>query len=964
MVDYNALKKKFPTKDPQKKKKIAAIKAIKREYAAKRAALGGGAPTLKKGVVFYAVVILGLMILGSLILSVTGKGGPKEISRAQILVRKSVDSVAVALGRYRYHVGSYPSTEEGIESLAAITPRKKGWNGPYINHVVKDPWGHDYVYVNNGENEYPTLYSKGPDGKAGTTDDVLPDRALYDAPFKDTSWTKGWMPYYLRGYVLAPDKRTKSAIEEEVKAVLAAEQGPAEGEFVLHDGWEFSRDQKEWKSVRVPHDWAISGPFDINLDGHTGKLPWKGVGYYRRTLELPPDAAGKFVALRFGGVMASPDVFLNGERVGGWDYGYMSFEVDISAKLKFGEKNELLVKADTTKMRRSRWYPGAGIYRDVKLVIEDAEDRAIWGSVKITTPEITPERAKVRVEYLTPVSESPIVNEFEVERPVLWDVTNPKLYETTICGKKYRYGIRTAEFTANDGFHLNGRRVQLKGVNLHSDLGPLGMAFDKGAMRRQLELMKDMGVNALRTSHNAPAEDVLDLCDEMGIVVWDECFDKWEGTAGIAPFVPPEDLVSRNLKQFVCRDRNHPCVVAWSIGNEIPPRREDNPAGVYEERCKFFREVVLSEDTTRPVGIGCCHTNSAGRGDYAALDLTGWNYNSRYMPMREKYPEKPIVYTESASAFSSWGYFPEAPSSNPTNYNPKTVVDIDSYDHCSASWSDIPDMEFARMEQDRFVAGEFVWTGIDYLGEPTPNPNLCRSSFFGICDLCAMPKDRYWLYRSYWNDRKDTIHLLPHWNWDGREGEKVTVMCYTSGDEAELFVNGESAGRRKKVKDAGSIVKKGDPNYYKVTERYRLVWEVPYEPGEIKVIAFRNGRPIGEDFRKTAYKPAAVRLTPEQTELADGELGFVKVEIEDDDGTVLPLAKDRVNFKLEGPGEIVAVGNGSHNGLDSFTDTSSHPLYYGRALVIVRRTGGSGLPLKLTASAPSIRPAMVTLGRK
>ena len=306
MVDYNALKKKFPTKDPQKKKKIAAIKAIKREYAAKRAALGGGAPTLKKGVVFYAVVILGLMILGSLILSVTGKGGPKEISRAQILVRKSIDSVAVALGRYRYHVGSYPSTEEGLEALAAITPRKKGWNGPYINHVVKDPWGHDYVYVNNGENEYPTLYSKGPDGKAGTTDDVLPDRALYDAPFKDTSWTKGWMPYYLRGYVLAPDKRTKSAIEEEVKAVLAAEQGPAEGEFVLHDGWEFSRDQKEWKSVRVPHDWAISGPFDINLDGHTGKLPWKGVGYYRRTLELPPDAAGKFVALRWAaGTMAT-----------------------------------------------------------------------------------------------------------------------------------------------------------------------------------------------------------------------------------------------------------------------------------------------------------------------------------------------------------------------------------------------------------------------------------------------------------------------------------------------------------------------------------------------------------------------------------------------------------------------------------------------------------------------------------
>ena len=747
MVDYNALKKKFPTKDPQKKKKLAAIKAIKREYAAKRAALGGGAPNLKKGVVFYAVVILGLAILGSLVLSVTGKGGPREVSRAQLLVRKSIDSVAVALGRYRYHVGSYPSNEEGLEALAAITPRKKGWNGPYVNHVVKDPWGHDYVYVNNGENEYPTLYSKGPDGKAGTTDDVLPDRALYDAPFKDTSWTKGWMPYYLRGYVLAPDKRTKSAIEEEVKAVLAAEQGPAEGEFILRDGWEFSRDTTN------------------------------GDGRCLRTVELPLGSAGKFVALRFCGVMASTEVFLNGEKVGGCDDGCTSFEVDISAKIKFGEKNELLVKSSAAK-RNVLLNSCADVCRSVTLVVEDAEDRAIWGSVKITTPEITPERAKVRVEYLTPVSENQIVNEFEVERPVLWDVVNPKLYETTICGKKYRYGFRTAEFTENDGLRLNGRHVQLKGVNLNPDFGQLGMSFDKGALRRLLATLKDMGANAIRMPNNPPADEVLDLCDEMGIMV----------------------LAS-------LPEKSNPCVVAL-----------------------------------------------------------------------------------------------------PQAANLEAVEEL--------------------------------------------------------LDACAMPKERYWLYRSQWNDRKDTILLLPHWNWDGREGEKVTVVSCTSGDEAELFVNGESAGRRKKAKDAGTVVGKDDPNYYKVTERYRLVWEVPYEPGEIKVIAFRNGRPIGEDFRKTAYKAAAVKLTPEQTELADDELGFVKVELEDEDGTVLPLATDRVSFKLEGPGEIVAVGNGSQSGLDSFTDTSSHPLYCGRALVVVRRAGGSGLPLKLTASAPSVRSASVTFSRK
>ena len=747
MVDYNALKKKFPTKDPQKKKKIAAIKAIKREYEAKRAALGGGAPNFKKGIVFYAVVILGLMILGSLVLSVTGKGGPKEISRAQILVRKSIDAVAVALGRYRYHVGSYPSNEEGLEALAAITPRKKGWNGPYVNHVVKDPWGHDYVYVNNGENEYPTLYSKGPDGKAGTTDDVLPDRALYDAPFKDTSWTKGWMPYYLRGYVLAPDKRTKSAIEEEVKAVLAAEQGSAEGEFVLRDGWEFSRDTTS------------------------------GVGHCLRTVELPLGSAGRFVALRFCGVMASTEIFLNGEKVGGCDDGCASFEVDISAKIKFGEKNELLVKSSAAK-RNVLLNSCADVCRSVTLVVEDAEDRAIWGSVKITTPEITPERAKVRVEYLTPVSTNPIVNEFEVERPVLWDVVNPKLYETTICGKKYRYGFRTADFTANDGLRLNGRRVQLKGVNLNPDFGQLGMSFDRGALRRLLATLKDMGANAIRIPNNPPTDEVLDLCDEMGIMV----------------------LAS-------LPEKSNPCVVA--------------------------------------------------------------------LPQ---------------------------------------VADLEAVDE--------------------------------------------------LLDACVMPKERYWLYRSQWNDRKDTIHLLPHWNWDGREGEKVAIVCYTSGDEAELFVNGESAGRRKKATDAGTVVGKDDPNRYKVTERYRLAWEVPYEPGEIKVIAFRNGRTMGEDFRKTAYKAAAVKLTPEQLEPADGELGFVKVEMEDDDGTVLPLANDRVNFKIEGPGEIVAAGNGSQNGLDSFAEISSYPLYYGRALVVVRRTGGSGLPLKLTASAPSVRSASVTFSRK
>ena len=753
MVDYSALRKKFPVKDPNRRRKIAAIKAIAREYEAKRAALGGGAPVMKKGVVFYAVVILGLMILGSLVLSVCGKGGRAHISRAQSLARKSVDSLAVALGRYRYHVGRYPSDEEGLAALSEITPDKKGWNGPYVNHVVKDPWGHDDVYVCNGENETPTLYSKGLDGKAGTTDDVLPDRALYDEPFRDTSWTKGWMPYYLRGYVLAPDEEARKAIREEVKAVLAAEEGPSDGEFMLHDGWEFSRDKKEWRKVRVPHDWAMECPFDANAKDGAGAPPWEGVGWYRRAIELPKDAAGSFVALRFGGVVSNPEVFLNGEKVGGTDAGCRPFEVDISAKLKFGEKNELLVKADASG-RASAGHPGAGLCRDVRLAVEDAEDRAIWGSVRITTPEVTPERAKVRVTYRTPVSSNEIVNEFEVERPMLWDVANPKLYETKVCGKTYRYAIRKVEKESEDAFLLNGRRVQLRGVVLDSGPGPLGLAFDMGVTRRQLKLMKDMGVNALCTPHADADQELTELCDEIGILVWGERFDKQKG---------------------------------------------------------------------------------------------------------------------------------------------------------GGAWCSLAD----------------------------------------VCDQCGMPKDDFWLYRSLWNDRSETIRLLPHWNWDGREGEKVSVFCCTSGDEAELFVNGESAGKRGKS-----------------AERGKLSWEVPYEPGEIKVIAYRNGHPIGEDVRKTASKAVATRLTPEEGEVADGELGFVKAEVEDEEGIVLPLANGEMGFRLEGPGEIVAVCGGSRRGLGPDAGAASVPLYDGRALVVVRRTGASGLPIRLTATAPGLRPATAVIGRK
>ena len=985
MTDYSSLRKKFPIKkdtSAQRQKKATAIKNIHREYERKRAEIvRAGAPVMKKGMMFYAVVIIGLLMLGSMIIAKMGPGRPPQPTKAQIDVRKSINALATALGRYRYHVGMYPTTEEGLQQLASTKVTKLGWDGPYIRQVVKDPWHHDYVYVYNGEAENPTLYSAGPDGLSGTSDDVLPDPALFDLAFRDKSWLEGWMPYTLRGYVVAPDRKTKAVVEEQVRRVLHPDN-PRAGETVIYDTWQFAQVWKDtspetqaappevpsfdstnlvWKSVRIPHDWAIEGPFSSACaSGETGKLPWRGVGYYRRPLRLPASEEGSYVGIRFNGVMSRPEVYLNGEKVGGWDYGYASFEIDVSDKVKFGEDNDLVVKVDTSKLR-SRWYPGAGIFRDVTVIIDDAQERLVYGSLKITVPELTEELAKVRIEYAKPGTN--VVETLDIRYPQLWSPENPKLYPYTVCGRTYRFGIRTAEFTADDGFHLNGKRLQLKGVNLHSDLGPLGMAFNRTAMRRQLELMKDMGVNAIRTSHNICDPQLLDLCDEMGFVVWDECFDKWDATAGIVEGEDLEEVVTRNLKQFVRRDRNHPCVVVWSLGNEIRPADETYPQGTTAERCRRFREAVRSEDTTRPVGMGCCHQQAIARGDYEALDLTGWNYGEQYNAMRAKYPTKPFVYSESASAFSSWGHcelpFPEKPG----DAGGKGKTAVTAYDRACAVWADIPDVEFGRMARDRYCAGEFVWTGVDYLGEPCPEVKSNRSSFFGICDLMGMPKDRYYLYRSVWNERDMTIHLLPHWNWDGQEGEPIKVVCYTSGDEAELFLNGESMGVQKKTTELPKIVGKDDPAYYEVTKRYRLVWDVPYEAGELKVIVSKGGHHLGEAVRKTAYKAFSVKLTPEKPSLADGDILFVKVELVDEYGTVLPLAQDRVKFTLEGPGEILAVGNGSTGGMDSFAQTASHPLYYGRAAVVVRRDGGSGLPLKLSASVPGIRTDSVTIPR-
>jgi beta-galactosidase len=781
--------------------------------------------------------------------------------------------------------------------------------------------------------------------------------------------------------------------------------------------WKFTRgtqagaeavafDDATWQPVSLPHDWAISGPYEPKGNPHTGKLPWQGEGWYRKTFTLPASAAGQRVYLDFDGVMAMPTVYVNGQKAGGWDYGYVSFRVDATDYVKPGQANVVAVHVDT-RPHTSRWYPGAGIYRKVQLVITDPVHVAHWGTF-VTTPQISAEQAIVRVETTvenhTPAEVAPEVEitvrdpqgqavartrqslrlparnpgltvaTLNLPRPQRWDITTPRRYtaETRVfVGGRLvdqtdtPFGIRSFAFTKDDGFHLNGRRVQLYGVCLHSDLGPLGMAFNTRAMERQLEIMQDMGVNAIRTSHNPPAPELLDLCDRMGFVVWDECFDKWDGTATLPKGVSIADHGLKQFANFIRRDRNHPSVVVWSVGNEIFDleglKIPDSPGLL-----KTMVGLVKQLDATRPVSLAHCVPESSKSDLDAPLDVTGWNYGARYANSRKKWPDLPILYTESASAYSTRGYYDDFPMPAKKDAYPATAR-ISSYDHNSAYYSDPADDEFALMERDRFVAGEFVWTGFDYIGEPVPyvaegwgsfkprklaKEEESRISSFGIVDLVGIPKDRFYLYRSHWAPEKKTIHILPHWNWPDRLGQNTPVYVYTGGDSAELFLNGQSLGRRTK-----------NPNAAVLRDRYALRWlDVPYAPGELKAVAYQQGRKLGEAVVRTAGEPARLRLTPDRTALAANgdDLSFVLVEAVDAEGNLCPLAMNKVQFALEGPATIAGVGNGDHHFPAEF-DADHVTLFYGKAMLIVRAGEGKGDAIRVQATSDGLREATAAL---
>ncbi|MBQ3351190.1 MAG: DUF4982 domain-containing protein [Thermoguttaceae bacterium] len=616
--------------------------------------------------------------------------------------------------------------------------------------------------------------------------------------------------------------------------------------------------------VRLPHDWAISGPFDTNPNtwGWQGKLPWYGVGWYSKTWRCD-DPAGKTFVLDFGGCMAFPEVYVNGKYAGGWDYGYMSFQVDITPFVQPGD-NLIQVRCDT-RPHRSRWYPGAGIYRPVQLLTYASPVRFKPGDVTITTPKAGAEEAEVVVKAAVDVSSvkdpgslkavvtlkdpsGKIVTEketvlnaagafectFTVQNPQRWDVDSPNLYTAAVALYKtleqgaspldcvsIPFGIREIKWTADDGFHLNGRRVQLYGVDLHHDQGVMGAAAHPTAIERQLKIMKDMGVNAIRTSHNPPSKEFLDACDRLGLIVWNELFDKWDGTAGLMDQSYFDAFMERQVRQFVNRDKNHPSVCIWSIGNEIADIERNSKGGSNPHldaprRVKLVADCFRKYDPSRLVAMGC-FVDGACRPDnrvLESLDVTGWNYGAKYESARAVYPNMPLVYSESASAVSSRGYYELVPPTSsypnwrhPTrkdDYNSKTLQ-VDGYDLISANGPrDIPDVDFDRMERDRYVAGEFVWTGFDYIGEPTPFDRQAKSSYFGIVDLAGIPKDRFYLYRSYWRKDAPTVHILPHWNWSGdvvgdsrpADGKQkiVPVYVYSNADCVELFLNGKSLG--------------------------------------------------------------------------------------------------------------------------------------------------------------------------
>lgn len=806
-------------------------------------------------------------------------------------------------------------------------------------------------------------------------------------------------------------------------AVLAAITLPASAqrtETKLTDGWEFRRDglesDKTWKAVTIPHDWAIYGPFSRENDlqhvtvkqngetedtwktGRTGGLPFIGKGAYKRIIEIP-DTTDCSYTLVFDGAMSNANVSINGKHAIAWPYGYNSFYTVIDSLIRPG-KNELIVELEN-KVKQSRWYPGAGLYRNVHLVKTDKIHIPTWGTY-ITTPTITPEYASVKlqteidgagkgkwVDVITEIKSpdgtvvatskttyvshgQPLIQNFIVNNPILWSPEKPDLYTASIRliveGKNVDtydtcFGIRKIEYIPEKGFFLNGKVTKFKGVCNHHDLGPLGAAVNEAALRHQVELLKDMGANAIRTAHNMPAPELVKICDEMGMMLMIEPFDDWgfrpKSENGYGKIF--NDWAECDITNMIKQYRSNPSVVMWSIGNEVPSQW--GPDGISE--LMMLQDLIHQLDPTRPVTCGMDQIGTVlENGFAAALDIPGFNYKPQhYDKAYEKLPQKMILGAETASTFSSRGiyYWPVIYRGQVLVYHPENQSN--SYDNENASWSNVPDLDFIMDDDKEWMIGQFVWTGFDYLGEPTPYDTdtwPSHSSVFGIFDLASLPKDRFYLYRSLWNKEDHTLHVLPHWNLEGREGKKVPVYVYTDYPEAELFVNGVSQGRQRKLTRTEY---ESSTDSLALQKRYRLMWnDVIYQPGEVKVTAYdENGNPADEKIIKTAGKPHHLVLSSNRTSMKadDEDLVYITVQVADKNGNLVPTDTRKVNFKVSGAGKFRAAANGDPTCTELFHEPDM-TLFSGALTAIIQSSEESG-KIVFEAYAKGVKPAKIIL---
>ena len=769
----------------------------------------------------------------------------------------------------------------------------------------------------------------------------------------------------------------------------------------FNNGWQFSLNGGETRTLNLPHDWAIEGDFSQDNPSGTGggALPG-GVGMYKKTFNVPASDKGKQIFVDFDGVYMNSTVWINGHELGTRPYGYASFSYDLTPYIKFGKENVIEVKADNAEQPNSRWYSGCGIYRNVWLRTLDPVHVAKDGTF-ITTPKVTPFEAEVDIKvnvdgiadnkndrYVMsteifdpqgrkvasgewgPVGAFPTEQSFTIKRPSLWSPSNPVLYRavTTIKdGDKVvdtyltPFGIRTFEFDADKGFSLNGQPMKINGVCMHHDLGALGAAVNTRAIERQLEILKEMGVNAIRCSHNPPSPELLDLCDTMGFIVMDETFDMWRRRKTSHDYSRYfDDWHERDLTDLVVRDRNHPSVMMWSIGNEVLEQWSDASAdtlsleqanmilnfghsadklaaegemSVNSLLTRKLADMTRDLDPTRPVTAGC---NEPNPGNHlfrsGALDIIGFNYHDHaFADVPKNFPGKPFIITESVSSLQTRGYY-HMPSDSVLLWPVRWDIPFfdesfscSSYDNCRAPWGNLHEGTLRHVKNNDFISGQFIWTGFDYIGEPTPFGWPARSSYFGIVDLAGFPKDVYYMYQSEWRPDKEVLYLFPHWNWT--PGQEIDMWCYyNNADEVELYVNGVSQGTR-----------------YKGADDFHVMWRVEYHPGEVTVVSHRGGKEIGRRTIRTASEPYAVVLSPDRDVIdADGrDLSFITATIVDKDGNICPTADDLIEFEVTGAGFNAGVDNGSPISLERFKADKRHA-FNGKALLIVQSGGTPG----------------------